>query len=376
MKRFNKQTIKSLRNTLQKGTSIAVFLGLMVLTLLVQSCGSGSSESSNQVKTIKAKSEALAMTTVPKKFQYTGTVSSVKQSTLSTRLMGQISKVLVNEGDAVAQGQLLLAIRSNDIQAKEKQVEATIIQAKAAFKHAQDDYKRITSLHASSSATQKELDDITVHFEMTKAQLEAAQKAKEEVEEMLSYANIRAPYAGLITQKFVDSGDMANPGMPLLAIEAPGLFEVNAKIPESEIHKVEKGDKVQVFIEGCDEAINGSITRISPSSRFSGSQFDARITLLPSKKQKGTIRSGVFAQVHHFKGNESKLLVDKSRLVERGQLQGVWVVSASNQALLRWVRLGKNYDDKTEVLSGLEEGTTLIVSAEERLYDGANLLLN
>ncbi|MBK3516766.1 efflux RND transporter periplasmic adaptor subunit [Carboxylicivirga marina] len=356
----------------------ALNLSIVVLLVasLLQACGSDSTKDEKKSVAIAANAEVVKLTSVPKKFHYTGTVSSVNQSTLSTRIMGQISKVLVHEGDAVNKGQLLVSIRSNDIQAKQKQVEANIIQAKASYKHAQDDYKRMQSLKSSNSATQKELDDITVHYEMTKAQLEAAQKAKEEVDEMLSYANIRAPYSGVITQRFVDGGDMANPGMPLLAIEAPGLFEVNAKIPESDIYKLEKGDEVEVLIDACPEPIKGSIARISPSSRFSGSQFDARINLNPSSKQKAVIRSGVFAHVNHFKGEENKLLVASDMVINRGQLKGIWTVSQSNQALLRWVRLGKTYGDKVEVLSGLNEGNQVVTSSKGRLFDGAQLNLN
>ncbi|MCG8580142.1 MAG: efflux RND transporter periplasmic adaptor subunit [Bacteroidales bacterium] len=356
--------------------TLKLTIAALVIAYLTQACGGASSESENQQEAVKANVQVVKLTTVPKKHHYTGTVSSVNQSTLSTRIMGQINQVLVHEGDAVQKGQLLVSIRSNDIQAKQKQVEANIIQAKAAYKHAKDDYQRIQTLRNSNSATQKELDDITVHYEMTKAQLEAAQKAKEEVTEMLSYANIRAPYSGVITQRFVDGGDMANPGMPLLAIEAPGLFEVIAKIPESDVYKLDKGDAVEVMIDACEMPVKGTVARISPSSRFSGSQFDARISLNPDAKQKDAIRSGIFAHVNHLKGEEKKLLVASSSIVERGQLKGLWTVSQSNQALLRWVRLGTTYGDKTEVLSGLNEGNQVVISAEGRLYDGAPLQLN
>lgn len=356
--------------------SLNLIISLAVLAILAQSCAGGSPENSEQATGLNATIETVELTTVDKKFQYTGTVSSLNQSTLSTRLMGQISKVLVNEGDVVSKGQLLVSIRSNDLQAKETQVEANIIQAKAAYKHAQDDFERIKSLYASKSATQKELDDITVHLAMTNAQLKTAEKSKEEIQEMLSYANIRAPYAGVITQKFVDGGDMANPGMPLLAIEAPELFEVEAKIPESEIYKVEKGDEVEIRIDACEQVIKGTVSHISPSSRFSGSQFDARIEMLPNQQQKSAIRSGMFAHVDHIKGEEQKVLVPASMIVSRGQLQGVWTVSQSGQALLRWVRLGKAYADKVEVLSGLSVGNQLITSVEGRIYDGAKLNVN
>ncbi|WP_439182470.1 efflux RND transporter periplasmic adaptor subunit [Carboxylicivirga taeanensis] len=356
--------------------SLKLLIVASAIAFFTQACGGSSEEGNTGKLAVKAKVETLQLSTVPKQFNYTGTVASVNQSTLSTRIMGQISKVLVRQGDVVQRGQLLVSIRSNDIQAKAMQVEANIVQAKAAFKHAQDDFNRIQSLYNSNSATEKELDDITVHLEMTRAQLVAAQKAKDEVAEMLSYANIKAPYNGVITDKFVDSGDMANPGMPLLAIESPGLFEVIARVPESEIYKVEKGDAVQVRVDACEEPIEGVVAHISPSSRFSGSQFDARISLQPTAEQEQVVRSGMFAYVSHIKGEEQKLLVPASMVVERGQLKGIWTVSQANQALLRWVRLGKTYGDNIEVLSGLSDGNQVIVTSEGRLFDGAHLQLN
>lgn len=349
---------------------------LLSMVAVFASCGGNSSTKENIETGVSVNVKEIRLVEVPKIFHYTGTVSSVNQSTLSTRLMGQISKVLVHEGDEVTKGQLLVTIRSNDIVAKEKQVEANIIEVKAAYEHAHDNYNRIKTLYAKKSATKKELDDITVHYEMLKAKLNAAQKGKEEVEEMLSYANIRAPYAGVVTQRFVDTGDMANPGMPLLAIEAAGLFEVNARIPESEIHNVEKEDTVEVRIDACKEPVSGIISSVSPSSRFSGSQFEARILLLPNDAQKASIRSGVFANINHFKGSEEKILVPEKSIINRGQLQGIWTVGTSGQALLRWVRLGKTYGNNIEILSGINEGTQIITTAKGRLHDGISVQIN
>ncbi len=341
----------------------------MVVTLL-SSCGSHSSTEKESAQGIAVSVKEIHLTKVPKLYYYTGTVSSVQQSTLSTRLMGQISDVLVHEGQKVKKGDLLLSIRSNDVLAQQKQVEANIIEVKTGYKHAEEDYKRIQALFENKSATQKELDDITAHYQMMKAKLAAAEEAKLQVAEMLTYANIKAPYDGVITQRFVDAGDMANPGMPLVAIEAPGKLEVNTRIPESDIYKVNVNDTVQVFIEACEEPIVGIIDRVSPSSRFSGSQFDAKISLQPTAKQQKLIHSGVFAHIQYPNGSEDKIVVPKQLIVQRGQLQGVWV-TAQDKALLRWVRLGKDYDDKVEVLSGLDKGSQLITQSQDRLFDGA-----
>ncbi len=337
--------------------------------IIFQSCGN-SSEEKTKTSGVKISTQDVSLANISKTYDYSGTISSLKKSTLSTRIMGQIDQILVHEGDMVQKGQLLISLRSNDIIAQKSQVEANILAAKAAYKNAEADYNRITSLFASKSATQKELDDITTHYQMAKAQLTAAKKAKVQVEETLAYANIRAPYSGVITDKFVDSGDMANPGMPLIAIESPGQFEVITRIPETEVNIVEKDDAVSVKLKSSDEIIKGKITHISPSSRFSGSQFEARILLQPTKTQKEIIRSGMFANISLQKGKENKILIQDNLIVNRGQLTGVWTVSQTGSALLRWVQLGKKYNGLTEVLSGLSKGDQLIVDSEERLYDG------
>lgn len=345
------------------------FMLALATGLLLASCGN-KNQKETQETGVPAKATNITASVVPKTYQYSGNVASVKKSTLSTRIMGQIENVYAHKGDEVKKGQLLLAIRSNDILAKKSQVEANILEITAAYKNAEADFNRINALYSTQSATKKELDDITTHFNMMKAKLKAAQKAKAEIEEMMTYANIRAPYAGVITNRFVDAGDMANPGMPLLAIEAPGQFEVITRIPESEIHLVNHGDTVKVMLKNSKESITGIVSRVSTSSRLSGAQFETSVQLLPSPEQKKFIRSGMFAQVKLNKGVDEKIMVSKDLIINRGQLTGIWTVSGDNQALMRWVRLGKMDNDQVEVLSGLSEGDRLITECNERLYDG------
>ncbi len=351
-----------------------LFMLLIAGATLLQSCGSHETKEVKETG-VSVKTANIQTSIVPKTYEYSGSVASVKKSTLSTRIMGQIDKVYAKEGDKVEKGQLLLAIRSNDIMAKKSQVEANILEVTAGYNNAEADYKRINSLYSSKSATKKELDDITTHLNMMKARLEAVNKAKAEVEEMMTYANIRAPYSGVVTNSFIDAGDMANPGMPLVAIEAPGLFEVITRIPESEIDLISKDDTVFVNLKNCKNDVKGVISRISTSSRLSGSQFETRILLMPDAKQINALRSGMFAQVKITKGADEKIMVNKDLIINRGQLTGIWTVSESKAALLRWVRLGKSNNNQIEILSGLSEGDKLIVKCDERLYDGMALEL-
>ncbi len=148
------------------------------------------------------------------------------------------------------------------------------------------------------------------------------------------------------------------------------------RIPESEVNMVKKNDTVAVELKSATDKITGIITHISPSSRFSGSQFEARIILLLTDAQKQSIRSGMFANVIMEKGTTHKILVPNDLIINRGQLTGVWTVGETGNALLRWVRLGKVFEDKTEVLSGLSENDKLITGSDNRLYDGMLVSLN
>ena len=182
-------------------------------------------------------------------------------------MKGIVNNIYVNVGNKVSKGQLLLSINSADISAQKAQVSASITEAEAAFNNAEKDYNRFKALFESNSASQKEMDDMTAHFEMAKARLEAANQMKNQVNAQLSYSNITAPFSGIITGKFVNKGDMANPGMPLLSIENPDLFQVMAMVPESEITKINTGTEVKVVVKSTSQLLNGKVTEVSTSTK-------------------------------------------------------------------------------------------------------------
>jgi len=303
-----------------------------------------------------------------------GKVQAVNSAQLSTRMMGFVANVPVNVGDKVSQGQLLVAINNADLQAKQAQVNASITEANAAFTNAQKDYERFKNLFVENSASQKELDDMTAQFNMAKARLEGAQQMKNEINAQFAYSNITAPFSGVITRKNVKKGDMANPGQPLVSIESPGNFEVIAMVPETEISAIKNNTKVTVSIKSMNETLTGMVTEVSPSAQQTGGQYLVKIIL---DKTEVNVRSGMFATVvfpiERKDATTNVVLIPKAALVTRGQLSGVYTVSQSNTAVLRWLRLGKTMGDQVEVLSGLQVDETYIVNADAKLYNGVKI---
>jgi len=304
-----------------------------------------------------------------------GKIEAAKNANLSTRMMGYVNKVHVKVGDKVRKGQLLLSINNADLSAKSAQVNAGITEAKAAFNNAEKDYTRFKNLFADNSASQKELDDMAARYEMAKARLEGAQQMKNEVGAQFSYVNIRAPFEGVITNRFIDPGAMASPGMPLIAMESPGDFEVTAAIPENEISQIVSGADVKVMVKSLDTLINGKVSEISSSAKNTGGQYLVKIAL---DKTEVPILSGMYATVQfpiEEKLETHRVLIPKDVLVNRGQLSGVYTVSQSNTAMLRWLRLGRSFGDQVEVLSGLAADESYIVTADSKLFNGAKITI-
>jgi RND family efflux transporter MFP subunit len=208
---------------------------------------------------------------------------------------------------------------------------------------------------------------------MAKARLEAARQMKNEVNAQLSYANIRAPFSGVVTNKFINTGDMANPGMPLLEVESPGAYQVLAMVPESEITAIQKDSKVDVQLKSIGKLVSGKIIEVSTSAKNTGGQYMVKVLLDAASDT--NILSGMYATVQFpiVQKTSTAIMIPKEALIYKGQLTGIYTVSQSNTALLRWLRLGRTVGDNVEVLSGLSADEEYIVSAEGKLYNGVKI---
>ncbi|MFS4415084.1 efflux RND transporter periplasmic adaptor subunit [Maribacter sp. 2307ULW6-5] len=358
-----------------KKLKTTTFLFVLMPTLLFfTACGSKDQEPKN----IGGPAVAVTVTKVRSGangqfLSASGKVAASNSANLGTRMMGYVDKMYVTVGDEVRKGQLLISINNADLRAKAAQADANITKATAAFGNAQKDYERYKNLHRQNSATQKELDDMTSRFEMASAALEAAKQMKNEVNAQFNYAHIRAPFSGVITNTFIDEGDMANPGMTLLGLEAPGQYEVTALVPESEISRIAPNSSVNVVVKSIGETLRGTVAEISTSAKNTGGQYVVKVAL---EAAGANVLSGMFATVQFPVAGQAKtapVLIPSEAIITKGQLSGVYTVSQSDTAILRWLRLGRAYGDQVEVLSGLGPEETYIVAAEGKLYNGAKI---
>ena len=343
-----------------------LYLILPAIALLAWSCGNEEKVTPKQ-QSVKVKTELVKYIETVGEHRFSGAIKADDKLMLSTKIFGQVAAVLVKEGEKINKGQLLIKIKSSDLVAKQNTANAGVKAAKTNMENTIKNYDRISILFKKGSATQKELEDITAAKEAAIAQYKAAQHQLTEVNDYLSYANITSPINGFVSKKMVNVGDMANPGHPILALESMEELKVEANIPAFEIGKFEVNDSIKITATDAGLAeINGVVERIVPSSSFSG-QYKIIIAL---SKQHKSLKPGMFARINLLKNKENKLLIAKSSIVTKGQLTGVFTINQQNEAMLRWIRVGKDYGNKIEVLSGLIEGEELITSSLSKLTDG------
>jgi len=355
-----------------------LIISSILITFLTVGCSKEKAPTSEKSTPVKVTLATVQGGNQNNSITASGKIEANNNANISTRMMGFVSKLAVKVGQRVSKGQSLIQINSTDLDAKLAQVNSGIAQANAAYSNAKADYERFKNLFNRQSASQKELDDMTTRYEMAKAGLESAQQMKREVQAQFAYSSIVAPFAGIVTNTFVKEGDMANPGMPLLSIESESGFDVIASVSEEKIGKVSEGMKAIVTVKTGMKEYNGTVTEVSRSAKNTGGQYLVKIALNGDLKE---LRSGMFVNAEIFNSEkkadnvnmDGQVLIPTEAIFNQGELMGVYTASENNTALIRWIRVGKQRGNMTEVLSGLAPDEKIVLTHEGKIFNGVSI---
>jgi RND family efflux transporter MFP subunit len=275
---------------------------------------------------------------------------------IEAKISGRIEQMLVVPGQAVNAGDLLVTLDAHEVQAR-------LDQATAAFQQAESDFKRANDLREQKILSQSEFDNAQSKYRMAAA---VAAEAKT----MLDYTKIVAPFAGVITRKLADVGDLAMPGKPMLQMENPSALRLEADVPEALIDNVKLGDKFAVRIASITNDIQGTVAEMSPAADPNSRTFLVKLDL------PGTpgLRSGQFGRVAVPVGEVTAIRVPVSALVQRGQMELVFV-AVNGHAELRLIKTGRRVGDEVEVVSGLNPGEQVVTDRAAELTDGQPVII-
>jgi RND family efflux transporter MFP subunit len=179
---------------------------------------------------------------------------------------------------------------------------------------------------------------------------------------------------GVVTSKQAEVGLLAAPGVPLLTLEDPSRYRLEASVEESMLKRVRLGTPVQISIDALGpQELSGKVTEVIPTSDPASRSFTVKIDLAEEKGRYGNppaLRSGLYGRARFSVGQKEMIQIPQKTLLQQGQLVGVFVVDSSNVARLRLIKTGKRYGDQVEVLSGLNDGERLLVEGMEKVREG------
>ena len=312
-------------------------------------------------------------TTVPDWLEAVGTVRAAQTSEVSSQIMGTIIEIRAREGDRVQSGQILALIDAAQPRAAVEQATAAEAAAQKEVSVADSDFalaeatrKRYQQLYEKKSVSPQEFDEVQARYQSAEARRDMARAGQAQANAVLtqartslSYTQIRAPFSGLVTEKKADAGTLASPGMPLFSIEDTRSYRLEATVDESDIGVARLGQPVSTFLDALGSTdLRGKVEQIVPAADPASRSFLVKIELPVDAR----LHSGLFGRARFSRGELVALLIPQSAIVQRGQLQGVYIIGANQIALLRYVTLGKSAGQQVEVLSGLQEGERLVAA--------------
>jgi RND family efflux transporter MFP subunit len=328
------------------------YRALTFVTLAVAACGGESGELSERERPVDVVASRSVFS--PGVLTVPATVLASQQAELATRMSGTIRQLLVDIGSRVSAGQPLVTLDT-------KEIDARVESAGAAAELAQRWHDRIAALARDGAATAQELDDAEARLEMAEAGFRDARAQRD-------YVVLRAPFSGVITARGADPGDLAMPGMPILEMIGEGALKIQADLPAELAGRLAVGDDVAVYQPETKSRHVARVTRVVPAVERASRRFRIEARFEPGLDVP-QVPPGAFVRLEIEQLNAVTRWIPTDAVVKRGQLSGVFVVDG-DELRLRWVRLGRQLGEATELLAGPNHAAMLVREPSAQIADG------
>ena len=304
---------------------------LATIVALVTACGHKTERVEGSRPPVKVQTLAIESTATPNLVDVIGTVRARVTATIAAKNSATVREVNVKGGSVVTAGQVLATLDDRAVRAE--------------YDRAKADQERYRVLLDKAAATPAEVQTVQMRYRIAEAALNDCQ--------------LVAPFAGLVTGKSCDIGDLATPGKPLFTVEQPTDFRLEINVPERDATGVVAGKSIACVIEGTGEKCEGQVDEIIPLADPVTRTVLVKIAL----KCRQPLKSGMFGHAQLLSGERRVMLVPMSAVHERGQLTFVFIAE-SGHARMRLVRTGKTNLDAMEILSGVQASERIIVAGE------------
>lgn len=315
------------------------------------SCGSktASTTAAQVERTYKVETYVTSSQDVPQDEVYTTSVQAYVVNNIVPQSVGRIKKINVEVGDFVKKGQVLAEMDAVNLE-----------QARLNYVNDSIELARDKSLYEEGGLSKSDLDATQLSYDISKTNYE----------NLLENTILESPIEGVVTVRNYDQGDMYSGSNPLYVVQQITPVKLIVGISETEYTNVKVGDSVEITADALPgETFTGRISRIYPTINTTSHTFSVEVLVQNSDKR---LRPGMFARATVQYGvNHSVVVPDNAIVKQQGSaIRMVYLVQPDGTVKSQVVTLGRHFDTSYEILSGLENGQTIVTKGSANLSDG------
>jgi RND family efflux transporter MFP subunit len=302
--------------------------------------------------------------------QLPGSLQGAMQSPIAARASGYVKRWTRDIGSRVEKGELLAEIESPEIDQQLSQAVAAREQAAASLALAKSTVARYEELRKTGMIAQQMLDERRSADVQAQATLAAADANVARLRDLQGFKRVTAPFAGIITKRNVDVGDLIDAGgaRPLFVLTQSDPLRVFVDVPQSYAHLIKVGQPVTVSqSEIRGKRFEGKVARTAASIDSTTRTMQIEIAL-PNKE--GELLPGAYVQVAVPLAATREMVISTNTLMFRGEGVRVAAVDASGRVKLLPIKVGRNFGERVEVLEGLQGNERLVLSPPDSLAEG------
>jgi len=309
----------------------------------------------------------LQPTSTPQWLELSSQVEAVSQATVSAQTSGRIVELPFDVNDLVPQGAVIVRFTDIEQQARLKQAQASVRETQSRFDEQQQELVRVRDIHRKGLVAKAALDVAQANFNAAQARLDQAKAAQAEASEQLEQTVVRAPYTGILQQRFVELGELAVPGKPLLRGLSLEHLRLVSQLPQSQFAVAQQSQNAELLFNNGDViALGAPKLTIAPQANSQSHSFQLRLELPKADYTAYQLYPGSWQRLRLQTGSMAQLLVPHQAVLWRGEVSMVYLKRGA-AVVMQPVRVKAVGNQQYQLLSGLNPGAEIAVDAKAQL---------
>jgi membrane fusion protein, multidrug efflux system len=332
----------------------------LLIGMAISSCISSGGDESEETTAVLVRTDEISMHTIENNLDFTGVVQPFEEAHIAPAVPARINRILVDVGDKVSKGQLLVEMDNTQL-----------FQAQVQLDNLKTELQRLDTLLQAGAVTQQAYDQMKTQYEV----------AKSNIENLGTHTQVRSTLNGVITGRYFSDGEMFSgtpgpAGKPaIVSINQIRPVKVMVGVSERFLPQVKIGQKAEVRVDMFSERIfEGRVNKIFPTIDRASGTFRVEIVI---ENQDEALRPGMFTRVALNLGEQQVLLVPALAVMKQTGSNERFVFVVENDMARRiTVQTGRNFDENLEILSGLQPGQKLVVTGQHNLIEGTEVVVS